>query len=74
MSEADKARTTFSAVKLNPETAQHYLVHLFRETLAASQSRIVVVSSGAIRNLRGQDPSKMPMLPLVDESCAHAVA
>ena len=45
----------------NKEIAQHYLVHLFRETLAASKSRLVVVSSGAIRSLRGQDPSKMPV-------------
>jgi NAD(P)-dependent dehydrogenase (short-subunit alcohol dehydrogenase family) len=38
--------------------AQHYLVHQVRETLAACKSRIVVVSSGAIRNVRNQDPSK----------------
>lgn len=36
-------------------TAQHYLIHLLREKLVASHSRIVVVSSGAIRNV--QDPS-----------------
>ncbi|KAJ5773658.1 Short-chain dehydrogenase/reductase SDR [Penicillium paradoxum] len=35
--------------------AQHYLTHQFAETLAASQSRIVVVSSGAVRNVRGGD-------------------
>ncbi|KAH8600036.1 hypothetical protein B0O99DRAFT_682498 [Bisporella sp. PMI_857] len=31
--------------------SQHYLIHLLREKLVASQSRIVVVSSGAIRNV-----------------------
>ncbi|KAJ5669313.1 hypothetical protein N7462_010383 [Penicillium macrosclerotiorum] len=36
--------------------AQHYLVHLIRETLVASKSRLVFVSSGAIRNVRNQDP------------------
>ncbi|KAK3316515.1 hypothetical protein B0H66DRAFT_297132 [Apodospora peruviana] len=35
--------------------AQHYLVHLLREKLVASKSRIVFVSSGAIR--RVDDPS-----------------
>ncbi|KAJ6187990.1 hypothetical protein N7519_002898 [Penicillium mononematosum] len=39
--------------------AQHYLTHQFAETLSASQSRIVVVSSGAIRNVRGGDPSTL---------------
>ncbi|GLI71929.1 hypothetical protein PoHVEF18_000096 [Penicillium ochrochloron] len=39
--------------------AQHYLVHLIRETLIASQTRIVFVSSGAIRNVRGQDPKTL---------------
>lgn len=39
--------------------AQHYLVHLLRETLTACQSRIVVVSSGAIRNIRNQDPATL---------------
>ncbi|KAJ5587421.1 uncharacterized protein N7459_003186 [Penicillium hispanicum] len=39
--------------------AQHYLTHLLRETLAASQSRVVVVSSGAIRNVRDQDPKTL---------------
>jgi NAD(P)-dependent dehydrogenase (short-subunit alcohol dehydrogenase family) len=32
-------------------TAQHYLTHLLRDKLASSKSRIVVVSSGAIRNV-----------------------
>ncbi|KAI1764320.1 NAD(P)-binding protein [Hypoxylon sp. FL1150] len=35
--------------------SQHYLVHLLREKLEASQSRIVVVSSGAVRGVT--DPS-----------------
>jgi hypothetical protein len=43
---------------MNYNPAQHYLTHQFAETLSASQSRIVVVSSGAIRNVRGGDPSK----------------
>jgi len=33
--------------------SQHYLVHLLRDKLVASQSRIVVVSSGGVR---GVDP------------------
>ena len=40
--------------------AQHYLVHQLHETLAACKSRIVVVSSGAIRGVRNQDPSEYP--------------
>ncbi|KAI2617489.1 NAD(P)-binding protein [Hypoxylon sp. NC1633] len=40
--------------------SQHYLIHLLRGKLEASRSRIVVVSSGAVRNV--QDPS------LLDES------
>jgi hypothetical protein len=32
-------------------SAQHYLLHLLREKLTASKSRVVVVSSGAIRGL-----------------------
>ncbi|KAF7521673.1 hypothetical protein PCG10_008126 [Penicillium crustosum] len=36
--------------------AQHYLTHHFAETLSASQSRVVIVSSGAIRGVRGSDP------------------
>lgn len=39
--------------------AQHYLVHQLRETLAACKSRIVVVSSGAIRGVRNQDPNTL---------------
>ncbi|UNI17590.1 hypothetical protein JDV02_003922 [Purpureocillium takamizusanense] len=37
--------------------SQHYLVHLLREKLVASRARIVVVSSGAVRNV--PDPSKL---------------
>lgn len=40
--------------------AQHYLTHLFREKLVESKSRVVVVSSGAIR--RVSDPSKIPQI------------
>lgn len=43
---------------MNTNSAQHYLTHHFAETLSASQSRVVIVSSGAIRNVRGGDPSK----------------
>ncbi|KAJ5771171.1 uncharacterized protein N7511_003222 [Penicillium nucicola] len=39
--------------------AQHYLLHLLADTLAASKSRIAVVSSGAIRGVRGNDPSTL---------------
>lgn len=35
--------------------SQHYLIHLLREKLVESKSRIVVVSSGAVRNV--PDPS-----------------
>jgi len=35
--------------------AQHYLVHLLREKLVESKSRVVVVSSGAVRQV--EDPS-----------------
>jgi hypothetical protein len=38
--------------------AQHYLIHLLADTLAASQSRLAIVSSGAIRGVRGNDPCK----------------
>jgi len=36
--------------------SQHYLTHLLREKLVASKARIVIVSSGAVRN---NDPSKL---------------
>ncbi|PYH95512.1 NAD(P)-binding protein [Aspergillus ellipticus CBS 707.79] len=39
--------------------AQHYLVHLLRDALAASHSRVIVVSSGSIRSVRGQDPATL---------------
>ncbi|KAI9930833.1 hypothetical protein ASPWEDRAFT_154019 [Aspergillus wentii DTO 134E9] len=39
--------------------AQHYLVHLLRDSLSTSSSRLVIVSSGSIRNVRGQDPSTL---------------
>ncbi|KAF7597018.1 hypothetical protein BBP40_011384 [Aspergillus hancockii] len=42
--------------------AQHYLIHLLRDTLSTSQSRVVVVSSGAIRSVRGQDPDILATL------------
>jgi hypothetical protein len=32
--------------------AQHYLTHLLKDKLVASKSRIVVVSSGAIRGAK----------------------
>ncbi|KAK3936568.1 NAD(P)-binding protein [Diplogelasinospora grovesii] len=35
--------------------AQHYLIHLLKQKLVESRSRIVIVSSGAIRSI--QDPS-----------------
>lgn len=35
--------------------SQHYLIHLLREKLVESKSRIIVVSSGAVRNV--PDPS-----------------
>lgn len=34
-----------------PALAQHYLIHLLREKLVESKSRIVVVSSGAVRSV-----------------------
>ncbi|EFY91157.1 hypothetical protein MAC_02828 [Metarhizium acridum CQMa 102] len=37
--------------------SQHYLTHLLREKLVASKARIVVVSSGAIRNV--EDPATL---------------
>ncbi|EPS25316.1 hypothetical protein PDE_00249 [Penicillium oxalicum 114-2] len=39
--------------------SQHYLIHLIRETLLASKTRVVFVSSGAIRNVRDQDPKTL---------------
>ncbi|KAK0709917.1 hypothetical protein B0T26DRAFT_428650 [Lasiosphaeria miniovina] len=37
--------------------SQHYLIHLLREKLAASKSRVVVVSTGAIRQI--SDPKTL---------------
>ncbi|KAJ5330087.1 Short-chain dehydrogenase/reductase SDR [Penicillium brevicompactum] len=39
--------------------AQHYLTHQLAEKLAASKSRVVVVSSGAIRGVRENDPKTL---------------
>ncbi|KAJ5467982.1 hypothetical protein N7475_005734 [Penicillium sp. IBT 31633x] len=39
--------------------AQHYLTHQLADTLAASRSRVVIVSSGAIRNVRNGDASTL---------------
>lgn len=37
---------------LTSAIAQHYLVHLLREKLVASRSRVIVVSSGAVQALK----------------------
>ncbi|KAI0112086.1 hypothetical protein GGR51DRAFT_557266 [Nemania sp. FL0031] len=39
--------------------SQHYLTHLLEEKLRQSHSRIVVVSSGVIRNIRDKDPKTL---------------
>ncbi|KAI1871491.1 uncharacterized protein JN550_004485 [Neoarthrinium moseri] len=39
--------------------SQHYLTHLLRNKLVESHSRVVVVSSGAVRNLRENDPATL---------------
>ncbi|KAI3341561.1 hypothetical protein F4824DRAFT_515106 [Ustulina deusta] len=39
--------------------SQHYLIHLLEEKLRQSRSRIIVVSSGIIRNVRNQDPETL---------------
>ncbi|RYC58780.1 hypothetical protein CHU98_g7429 [Xylaria longipes] len=39
--------------------SQHYLTHLLEDKLCESRSRIVVVSSGAIRNIRDDDPNTL---------------
>lgn len=44
------------SVSLTKDAAQHYLTHLLKGKLIESKSRIVVVSSGAIRRIT--DPSK----------------
>lgn len=45
------SQTRSSAAMLMPCLAQHYLTHLLRQKLEASRSRVVVVSSGAIRGV-----------------------
>jgi len=44
------------SISLTKDIAQHYLTHLLKDKLIESKSRIVVVSSGAIRRIT--DPSK----------------
>ncbi|KAK9776038.1 hypothetical protein SCAR479_07258 [Seiridium cardinale] len=53
--------------------SQHYLIHLLREKLTTSQSRIVVVSSGAIRNLRDNDPKTLDSDLLANSGADGAV-
>ncbi|KAJ5227548.1 uncharacterized protein N7469_007554 [Penicillium citrinum] len=53
--------------------AQHYLIHQLRETLAACKSRIVVVSSGAIRSVRNQDPSTLDVDLKANSGADHKV-
>lgn len=38
----------------NTTAAHHYMMHLLREKIVESQSRVIFVSSGAIRRI--QDP------------------
>jgi len=42
------------------DVAQHYLVHLLREKLVESKARVVVVSSGAVRQVK--DPGQSSFL------------
>ncbi|TGJ86039.1 hypothetical protein E0Z10_g2697 [Xylaria hypoxylon] len=51
--------------------SQHYLMHLLEEKLRQSHSRIVVVSSGIIRNIRDQKPETLD-IDLKAESGAGA--
>lgn len=39
--------------KLTFSIAQHYLTHLLREKLEADKSRVIIVSSGAVRRVSG---------------------
>ncbi|KAI0878841.1 hypothetical protein GGS24DRAFT_442271 [Hypoxylon argillaceum] len=39
--------------------SQHYLTHLLEEKLRSSHSRVVVVSSGTVRNVRDNDPKTL---------------
>ncbi|KAH8895973.1 NAD(P)-binding protein, partial [Thozetella sp. PMI_491] len=43
--------SSWSVQYLVNHLSQHYLIHLLREKLVSSQSRIVVVSSGGVRNV-----------------------
>lgn len=59
--------TGLCSSSLTNYSAQHYLTHLLREKLVASKSRIVVVSSGAIRMVSdtckpGFSPHTRPVL------------
>lgn len=45
---------------LTGNAAQHYLVHLLRQKLIESHSRIVVVSSGAVRGVTDTSMSAVP--------------
>lgn len=49
--------------KLTASIAQHYLTHLLREKLVASKSRVIIVSSGAVR--RVTDPGTAPLSPCI---------
>ncbi|PHH80463.1 hypothetical protein CDD80_1473 [Ophiocordyceps camponoti-rufipedis] len=49
--------------------SQHYLIHLLREKLVASKSRVVVVSSGAIRNV--PDTTVLPEHLKADSGVAY---
>lgn len=40
--------------------AQHYLIHLLKEKLVESKTRIVFVSSGAIRGVKDTGPYSFP--------------
>ncbi|KAI0193622.1 hypothetical protein EV127DRAFT_423737 [Xylaria flabelliformis] len=39
--------------------SQHYLTHLLEDKVRESRSRVVVVSSGAVRNIRNDDPKTL---------------
>ncbi|KAJ6563625.1 hypothetical protein DFH09DRAFT_984664 [Mycena vulgaris] len=46
--------------------SQHYLLHLLRDKLVASSARVVVVSSGVVRNVRDKDPTTLDVDLLAD--------
>lgn len=50
---------------LSVVSAQHYLTHLLREKLVESKSRVVVVSSGAVRNIDDPGMSQIPNLATI---------